>query len=203
MIKVRFGTLIAKDVLEMVGSKWAAIFPLRITSAITFANGNPAMPAHRLSLPRIGLLEPRYHKRRFRLELAMRNIVVRERTIKGVLPRNKGDWNVIPPRTGVWVIVSPVIRRPIEVSTASVVGDRIIASGLFSDPKYRGNNVRLPRVALDRRSRTGRDEHLWFHLEQRLLPQFHCVPGEICRSRVRRSRLFIPEDFRDASNCQT
>src|SRR5437762_6913946 len=130
MIKVRFGTLIAKDVLEMVGSKWAAIFPLRITSAITFANGNPAMPAHRLSLPRIGLLEPRYYKRRFRLELAMRNIVVRERTIKGVLPRNKGDWNVIPPRTGVWVIVSPVIRRPIEVPTAPVVGDRIIASGL-------------------------------------------------------------------------
>src|SRR5207247_3446303 len=186
MIKVRFGTLIAKDVMAMLGSKSATIFPLRITSAITFANGEPAMPAHRLSLPPIGLLEPRDHKRRFGLELAMGDMVVRERTVKGVLLRNKGYWNVIPPRTGVWVIVPPVIRRPIEVPRAPVVGNRIIASGLFSDPKHRGNNVHLPRVALDRRSRTGRNKHLRFHVDHCLLPQFHCVLGEIRGGRVRR-----------------
>src|SRR5437879_13580422 len=131
MIKVRFGTLIAKDVLEMVGSKWAAIFPLRITSAITFANGEPAMPAHRLSLPPIGLLEPRDHKRRFRLELAMRNIVVRVRTVKGVLHRNKGYWHVILQRTVVCVLVYAVICGPTKCERAHRVGNWILAGGRF------------------------------------------------------------------------
>src|SRR5256885_16731513 len=59
MIKIRLWPLIAKDVLKMVGAKWATIFPLSITGAIAFTNGDPMVPAYRLSLPCIRLFEPR------------------------------------------------------------------------------------------------------------------------------------------------
>src|SRR5207245_9430490 len=79
-VKGGLGPLVSEDVLKMVCAKWAAILPLRITSAIAFANGDPAVPAHRLSLARISLFEPGDNQRRFRLELAMRHIVVGKRT---------------------------------------------------------------------------------------------------------------------------
>src|SRR5438132_1655282 len=47
------------------------------------------------------------------------------------------------------------------------------------------------------------DHERRFRLEQCLLPQFHCVLGEIRRRRVGGSRLLVPEDFRGASNRQT
>src|SRR5262249_4523650 len=61
VVKVRFGTLIAENVLKMVRPKRTAILPLRVTHAIAFANGYPAMTAGRLARPGIGLLKPRDH----------------------------------------------------------------------------------------------------------------------------------------------
>src|SRR5712692_11782908 len=97
MIEVRFRFFVSKHVLEMIGTKWAAILPLRITGAIAFANCDPVMPANRLSLSHVGLFEPRNHQRRFRFKLAVGHVVVRQREIKWVLPRNKGDRNVVTP----------------------------------------------------------------------------------------------------------
>src|SRR5436190_4441670 len=203
MIKIRLWPLIAKDVLKMVGAKWATIFPLSITGAIAFTNGDPMVPAYRLSLLRIRLFEPRNNERRFRLKLAVRDIVVWQRAVEGIQLGNKRHGDVISPRARVGIIVSTVIRGPIKVPATPVIGDGIIASSLFSNPKDGRYDVRFPRVTLDCRAGTGGDENLRFHFEQCLLPQFHRILGKVCRGRVGRSRLFVPEDFRGASNSQT
>jgi hypothetical protein len=187
----------------MVRAKWAAIFPLRITGAITFADGDPAMSAHRLSLARIRLFEPGNHQRRFRLELAVRDIVVRQRKIEGILFWNKRHGPIIASRASIRIIGSAVIRRPIKIPRAFIIGDRIIAPGLFSNPKDGRHDIRFPRVTLDRRARTGRDKNLRFNFEQRLLPQFHRILGEICRRRIWGSGLLIPEKFWDDKDRQT
>ena len=133
----------------------------------------------------------------------MGDIIVRQRAVEGILMRDESDWNVIAPRARIRSIGSPVIHRPIQVPRTSVVGDWIIASGLFSNPKHRGHNARFPRVTLYCRVGTGRDENLRFHFEQCLLTQPHCVLGKIRRRRVGRSGLFIPESFRGDSDSQT
>ncbi len=203
MIKIRLWPLIAKDVLKMVGAKWATIFPLSITGAIAFTNGDPMVPAYRLSLPCIRLFEPRNNERRFRLKLAMRDIVVWQRAVEGIQLGNKRHGDVISPRARVGIIVSTVIRGPIKVPATPVIGDGIIACSLFSNPKDGRYDVRFPRVTLDCRAGTGGDENLRFHFEEGLLPQSHRILGKVCRRRVGRSRLFVPEDFRGASNSQT
>ncbi len=43
-LAVHFGT--REHVLEMIGAKWAAIFPLCVASAIFLSNSNPAILAH-------------------------------------------------------------------------------------------------------------------------------------------------------------
>src|SRR2546423_15474411 len=95
MIQIRFWTFVAEHVLKMISAERTAIFPLRVTGGGPFANGDPMMPANRLSLAGVRLLEPRDHQRRFRFELAVRYIVVRQREIKWILSRNKRDRNVI------------------------------------------------------------------------------------------------------------
>src|SRR4029077_2863703 len=162
MIKIRLRALIAEHVLEMVRAKRAAILPLRIAEAIPFANGYPTIAADRLPWPSVGLLEPRDYQRRFRLELAMGDVVVRQRDVEGILPRDERNWNVIPARARLWVVRAAVIRCPIEVPRTLVVRHRIVSAGLFPDPKHGGNNVHFPWVTLDRRAGTGRDQDLRF-----------------------------------------
>ena len=128
----------------------------------------------------------------------MRHIVVRQRKVKRVLLRNKSYWNVIPACARIRAIVSTVIRRPVKVPSTPVVGNRIVGSGLFSNPKDGRHDVRFPGVTLDRRMGTGWNKDLRLHLEQCLLPQFHRVLGEVCRGRVWGSGLFV--GFNGASN---
>src|SRR6266542_2422401 len=59
VVSVRHRTLFPKNILKMMGHKWAAIFPFRVTSAIALANSKPAMPAHRLSFTCVSSFEPR------------------------------------------------------------------------------------------------------------------------------------------------
>ena len=97
MVQIWFWPFVLEHVLKMIGAKWAAIFPLRIASMIPFSYGDPVIFAHGLTRSRVKLLEPGNHERCFRFELAMRNIVVRQRTVKGVLVRDKRHRNIVPP----------------------------------------------------------------------------------------------------------
>src|ERR1700730_17907733 len=95
MIGVRFWTFIAENILKVISAKRAAIFPFRIAGAIAFPNGNPAVPADRLSLPGEGLLEPRNNKPCFWFELAIAaHIVGRQRAVKRILAGYESHWNI-------------------------------------------------------------------------------------------------------------
>src|SRR6476469_113583 len=203
MVQIRLRALVAEDILKMVGAKRATILPLRVAEAIPFTNGNPTIAADRLPRPSVRLLEPRDHQRRFRLELAVRHVVVRQRDVEGILSRDERDWNVIPARARLRVVHAAVVRCPIEVPRTLVVRHRIISASLFPHPEHRGHNIHFPRIPLDRRARAGRDKNLRFNFEQRLLPQPHCILGKIRRGSVGRSGLLVPEDFRGTSNRQT
>src|ERR1044072_5770861 len=48
VIKIRFRTLVAEDVLKMVCAKRSTIFPLRIANAISFTNSDPTIAANGL-----------------------------------------------------------------------------------------------------------------------------------------------------------
>src|SRR5438105_1850755 len=122
----------------MISAKWTAIFPLRVASAIALANRNPTMLANRLPRPGVGLLKPRDDEWRLWLELAVRDVVIRQRTVEWILMGNKSDRNIIAPGRRIGIIESTVRRRPIRVPRALVIGHRIVASGLLSDPKHRG-----------------------------------------------------------------
>ena len=133
----------------------------------------------------------------------MCDVVVRQRNVEGILFWNKGDRDVIASRARVWAIRSAIIRRPVVIPCAFVVRHRVVSRGILSDPKHRGHDVHFPRVMLHARTGTGRDKNLRFDLKQGLFPQPHRVLGKICRRCIWGGRLFVPEDFRGASNNQT
>src|SRR5262252_6149015 len=99
----------------MVRPNRLTILPLRVADAIPFANGDPTMATDRLPRPGVGLLKPRDHKRRFRLKLAVRHIVIRQREVERILPRDEGYWDVIPARARLRVIGAAVIGCPIKI----------------------------------------------------------------------------------------
>src|SRR5438270_10737303 len=99
----------------MISAERTAILPLRVTSAIAFADRDPMMPANGLPLPRVGLLEPWYYQRRFRLKLAMAHVIVRQREIEWILPRNERDRNVVTPVGLLGSIEPAIVRLPIQI----------------------------------------------------------------------------------------
>lgn len=121
----------------------------------------------------------------------MGDIVIWQRTVEWILTGNEGHWDIVAPRRGVGGVKATVVAGPIRVPGAPVVRHRIVACGLFSNPKDRRHNVRFPRKTLGRRARTCRDKNLRFYLKQRLLPQPHCIFGKIRRRRVGGGRLFV------------
>src|SRR5215472_14360754 len=141
MIRIWFRSFISEHVLEVIGEKRAAILPLRVADAIALSNSDPSMAADRLSWPRVGLLEPRDHERRFGLELIPEHVVVGKRIIEWILTRDECDWNVIAARLLIRIVGAPVVCHPMRIPHASSVA-------LFSHPKYRGCNVFFPRIAL-------------------------------------------------------
>ena len=46
IVQIWLWPFILEHVLEMIRAKWAAIFPLRVASAIFLSNSNPAILAH-------------------------------------------------------------------------------------------------------------------------------------------------------------
>ena len=89
VIQVRFRSLALENVLEVVGAEGSAIFPLGVANTIAFADRQPVVFAHRAARFGIGSPKPRNHQRRFRLELPVRDVVVREGAIKRILPGRK------------------------------------------------------------------------------------------------------------------
>src|SRR5215211_5227529 len=154
----------------MICAKRAAILPLRIANAVALANRYPAITADRLSRSGVGLLKPGDYQRRFRFELPMRHIVIRECAIERILSRNEGYWNVIAARTRLRAVRTAVIRCPIKIPRTLVVRHRIISARFFTHPEHRRYDIHFPRVTLDCPTRAGRNEDLWFHLEHRLFP---------------------------------
>src|ERR1043166_8646125 len=106
MVQIGLRALVAKNILKMVRAKRPTILPLRVAEAVPFSNGDPAMAADRLPRPGVRLLEPRDHERRFRLELAVRDVVIRQREVERILPWDERYRNVIPARARVRVVRS-------------------------------------------------------------------------------------------------
>ena len=89
VIQVRFRSLILENILEMVGAEGSAIFPLGVANAIAFADRQPAVFANGVARFCVGSPKPWNYQRRFRLELPMGDVVVREGAIKRILPGGK------------------------------------------------------------------------------------------------------------------
>src|SRR6266436_1856309 len=187
MVKIRLRPFILKNVLEVISAKWAAIFPLRVASVVAFSDGDPAIFAHRLTWPRICLLEPRDDERRFWFELPVGDVVVWERAVERILVRYERHRNIIAPGRQIRIIEAAVTARPIRVPTTLEIWYRIVTSGLFPNPKNRSHDAHFPREALGRRSRTCWHKNLRFNFKQRLLPQLHRIFRKICGSRIWRS----------------
>src|SRR4051794_41039209 len=152
MVKIRLRPLVPKNVLKMIRAKRPAILPLGVADAIPLTNGDPSMAADRLPRAGVGLLKPRDHKRRFWLELAVRDIVIRQREVERILLRDEGYWNVIAARARLRVIRAAVIRCPIQIPRTLVVRHRIVSASFFPHPEHGCDNIHLPRVALNRRA---------------------------------------------------
>ena len=66
LVQVWFWSLVAKNILPVIGAKRSRVFPLRIDGAVAFANRNPAVFANRHRRTLIRILEPWHHTWRFR-----------------------------------------------------------------------------------------------------------------------------------------
>src|SRR5947207_15644479 len=85
MVEVRLRPFILKNVLVMIGAKWAAIFPLRVASRVAFSDRDPASFTHRLARPRVDLFKPRDDQRSFCFELTEGDVLVRQRAVEWML----------------------------------------------------------------------------------------------------------------------
>src|SRR6476659_8498508 len=163
----------------MVGAEWPAIFPLRIGGLVPLADRDPAVFADRAAGLRVSLLKPRNDQGGLGLELTVRHVVVRERAIKWVLPRNERGRDVVLPRTGIRRVEAAVVRGPIGVPRTFHVRDRIVAASSFTDPENGRDDVRFPGEPRHARLGGRRDKDLGLDLEKGLLTELHGVLGEV------------------------
>src|SRR4029453_3879746 len=121
-----------------------------------------------MSLLHKGLSKPWDNNRRFGLKLSVRDIVIRERAVKRVLPRDEIYWHVVVSPGRIGVVVTAVIARPLRVPGTLVIRNGIIRGRHFADPKNGCDNVRFPRITGRRKARSGRNENLWLDFKKRL-----------------------------------
>ena len=115
LVQIWFGSLVTENVLPMIGTKRPSIFPLRIGDAIAFANRNPTSLARTNRRPLIGVLEPWNYLGRFRPMTARSLVVVRQRAVKGILPRGEVRRNVTSAVSAIRIVESAVAVGPIFV----------------------------------------------------------------------------------------
>src|SRR5207302_3787171 len=119
---------------------------------------------------RVSLFKPRNDQRCLWFELPMGHIVVREGAVKRILSRHERDRNIVSARGRIGIIKTSIIGSPISVPGALVIWYRIVPASLFTNPKNRRHDIGFPQITSRcTRARSGWDEDLRFHLEQRLL----------------------------------
>src|SRR5712692_3254294 len=84
-----FRTLVAKDILPVVGAKGSCVFPLRINRSIPLANRDPSTLAGGNAGALVRFLEPRNNAGRFRPVTSSCLVVVWESAVKRVLSRRE------------------------------------------------------------------------------------------------------------------
>src|SRR5262245_53270583 len=76
VIQIGLRSFILENILEMVGPERAAVLPLRIAHPVALADCEPAILADRMARLRVSGPEPWNDQGRFRLKLAVRNVVI-------------------------------------------------------------------------------------------------------------------------------
>ena len=89
MVEVHLRTLVPKNVLVMIGSKRTAVFPLRVADAVPTTDCDPTIFADRVPLLDKSLPKPRYDHWCFWFELSVRDVVVGQCAVEGILAGNK------------------------------------------------------------------------------------------------------------------
>ena len=119
-VQIRLRPLVLKNVLKVVGAERPAIFPLRIANTVAFADRDPAILADRLALARYRiLLEPRNDQRGFRFELAVRDIVIRQRDVKRILTRDEIDRDIVAAIRAIRGVVAAITAKSSSRPTSS------------------------------------------------------------------------------------
>ena len=137
-------TLVPENILPIIRSEWADIFPLGVTNPVPMPNGNPFAFADRLAISNEGASEPRNYLRDFRFGVMVRDVIVRQSDIKWILPGKKIGWNKIRSSPRGRVVVPTIAREPTSIPGALIVGNRIVSACLFTYPEDRGCDVHFP-----------------------------------------------------------
>ena len=168
MVQVRPRPFVSENILIMIGAKRSAIFPLRVADAVAMTDRDPSDLCKRNAPAGQSLPKPRDDHRRFGFKLSVRDIVIGQRAVKRILPRDEVYRDVVVARGGIGVVVAAVIARPIRVPRTFVIRHRIISGRHFANPKNGRDDVRLPRITRSRKARSGRNENLRLDFKQRL-----------------------------------
>src|SRR5471032_1415626 len=114
----------------MIGPERPSILPLCVNGFVPLSNRNPPALAGGDARPLIRFLEPRHDPRRLSPVAVGRFVVVRQRTIKWILPRREPGRNEIVPMRALGIVKAAIVPRPIRVPGAGSIRDRI-AAGRF------------------------------------------------------------------------
>src|SRR2546430_15909217 len=115
LVQIWFGPLVPENILPMIGTKRPSIFPLRVSDAIAFANRHPTPLARANRRTLISVLEPWNNLGCFWPMTARNLVVVRQRTIKRILPRGEIRRNIASAVSTIRIIEPAVAVGPIFV----------------------------------------------------------------------------------------
>ena len=117
---------------------------------------------------------------RFRLELPVGDVVIGQRAVKRILPRDERDRDVVAARGGVGGIEAAVIARSSSHPRSSYNSAPDYSRRPARRSKKRSSRCSSSTDNADRAgARGGRNENLRLDFQQRLLAQLHRVFGEI------------------------
>lgn len=147
LVEVWEWSLVAEDVLPMIGAEGAAVFPLGVGDAVAVADGDPPAFADGFAFAFEGMAEPGNNAAGFGFGGAHSDVVVGESDVKGILAGDELDGDVVSAVSGVGVVVAAVVFDPIGIPGAFMVGCGVVGRGLFANPEDGGDDVAAPGVA--------------------------------------------------------
>src|SRR5439155_11373964 len=149
-VKIGFWPFIAKNILPVISTERAGVFPLRIDCSIAFANGDPSILAGGNGWALVCFVEPGNNTRRFGPMALSRFVIIGKRAVKWVLPRREFYRDVIAATSGIRIVEPAIIFGPFFVPGAYPIGNRIVTTRFLADPKDGCHDVCFPRIALSR-----------------------------------------------------